>query len=613
MYRYLFLFPALLFSNELELIFEEADEIAREKSINLKDMPSSVTLLEQKDFIGARTLLEALASLPNVELSTSSIGWDYLVIRGYKTPNMSSFDKVKIFIDGIPVNELTTGSAHFYLNLPIELIEKIRVFRGANSANYGNGASAGAISVTTKIGSSSFDDEIFVKNWGSGFLISDDNLFLDGYKDGESFGVGANMFLSDFQFYTRYKRDVTENFYGLSEVWEEEKGQQEKESIISKLSTRKYLGFGEFSSEVGISLFKNSSTFQKYNSNDKKRLFSEIEEWNYYDRYRFANVEFEFDKFGNNYLTIGARYEKMDSLGNSKKSFIEKNRREDDFTYLFTEEREKPFTNHNSDEVLSLYFRDLYTFGNDLDFSLNGRIENSENSFQFGSIYRFSDESRVKGVYNRAYRLPSWSEESESDLEIEKLEGLEISLIYEDLIYETLFELNLFQYENSQTIETEFYDIDDDFRKDFVPVDKLEDFEKRFSNSENKTLNRGLELNFGKTFLRDYEFNFNYGFVDTEHLSRHLIKSSFLAQLLPNLSSYTQFYFVDEIDKDEIYIKPYNKIDQTLSYSFENSTLKLYIKNLLNRDIFVESFTTAQKDGLKKEGRELFFSYVYKF
>ena len=666
MKKYLiFLFPIFLISDELALLLEEADKIIRDKKLNLKDMPSTITLLQKSDFdkVGARTLIEALSSLPNVEISISSIGWNYLIIRGYKSPNMSLFDKVKIFIDGVPVNELTTGSAHFYLNLPIELIERIEVFRGANSSLYGNGAYAGAISVITKIGDRSSEDSFFIKSGSSenevvGFNISKKFGYLETYFDGysysdksensskgdlnrgensdenlKSYGLGLNIIYRDFEFSSRYKSDISGNFFGSSEIIENEKGFQKKESLLSKLSYKTDLDFVDIQLSTGVNIFKNSSLFQTYYFKSENFETSNTDIIEYSDRLKFIETKLSFSKFLDNYFSIGLKYEKWDSLNSSYLFEKEEFQKNYGFTSFYRYRSDEDFVEGKEEEIYTLYFQNLYSVNQNFDISLSGRVDKylnygDENSFQLGSIYRFSDMARVKGVYNRAYRLPSWNEESDTTLEIEKLDGLEIAFIYENLVTDFLFEINLFRYLNHKTIETQFYQQniveDTNNHKHIVEVgtaqdniiqeNEIDEYERKFKNSSRATENRGVELNLNYRFNQDYSLNFNYGYVDTEKYHRYLSKLTFSAEVTSKISFYTYFLYVDEIDKDRVFISEYLKIDETLIYKIDNSsTLKLYIKNIFNSDIYVESFTTVEKDGLKRDGREIFISYIYDF
>jgi len=666
MFKYfLLIFPILLISNEFDMLLEEADKIVRDKKLNLKDMPSTITLLQKDDFdrIGARTLVEALSSLPNVETSISSIGWDYLIIRGYKTPNMSRFDKVKIFIDGVPVNELTTGSAHFYLNLPIELIERIEVFRGANSSIYGNGAYAGAISVVTKIGDRDSENSVFLKvgsskNRVTGFNISTRFGKLETYFDGfsysdnsfnssngelsrgensdeniESYGLGLNLIFGNFSFSSRYKFDKTGNFFGESEIIESDKGYQKKESFLSKLSYKNDFEIGDFEISLGRNLFTNSSSFQTYYFKSVNIESSKSKKIEYTDCLKFLESKFNFNKFANNYLSLGLKYEKWESLDNDYKFQKDEVQKYEKSSSIYRYSDNGNFVDNENEEVFTIYFQNLYSLNQNLDIAFSGRLDSysnygDEKSFQIGSIYRFSDLARIKGVYNQAYRLPSWREDSETSLEIEKLNGLELSFIYENLVTDFLFEVNIFRYLSQKTIETIFFQtniIENEDKShsvedvitvdsDIIHEDEVEEYRKKFQNRQAETENRGFELNLNYRFHQNYNLNLNYGYVSTDSYHRYLSKIGLFANISSKLSFYTNFLYVDEIDKNEIYINDYLKVDETIIYKLDSSsTLKLYIKNLFNEKIFYESFTTVEKDGLKRDGREFFISYIYNF
>src|SRR5262245_4904848 len=84
-------------------------------------------------------------------------------ITGFGSPGQSAFasirgaapDQVLVLIDGVKVNDLTTGQYDF-ANLTTENIDRIEVLRGGGGALYGSEAIGGVINVLTPRGEGPF-------------------------------------------------------------------------------------------------------------------------------------------------------------------------------------------------------------------------------------------------------------------------------------------------------------------------------------------------------------------------------------------------------------------------------------------------------------------------
>lgn len=112
----------------------------------------SVSIITAQDIkkSGARTVsqaLERVLGLP-VKLDLSGTGGDSVDLRGY---GATAWSNQVIMVDGLRLNE-GDQSAPRLASIAIDSIERIEVVRGASSVIYGEGASAGAILITTKAG-----------------------------------------------------------------------------------------------------------------------------------------------------------------------------------------------------------------------------------------------------------------------------------------------------------------------------------------------------------------------------------------------------------------------------------------------------------------------------
>ncbi|MGE4295602.1 MAG: TonB-dependent receptor plug domain-containing protein [Campylobacterales bacterium] len=132
---------------------EETSTLATRTKLNIDDLPSTITVLhrDQLSRMGFLTLHDALSILPGVDSTRSSNGWRMATMRGAYVANSFGFDKVKLLIDGVDVTTALYGSVYYYLDFPVDLIERIEVLRGPASVEYGTGAYAGAINVVTRL------------------------------------------------------------------------------------------------------------------------------------------------------------------------------------------------------------------------------------------------------------------------------------------------------------------------------------------------------------------------------------------------------------------------------------------------------------------------------
>ena len=93
----------------------------------------------------ARTLDQALALLPGVEIRTGAEGTPRIDIHGFRTRH------VMLLLDGMPLNSTYDGQFDPTI-IPTENIAKIKVSYGTSSVLYGQGGLGGVINIITKKG-----------------------------------------------------------------------------------------------------------------------------------------------------------------------------------------------------------------------------------------------------------------------------------------------------------------------------------------------------------------------------------------------------------------------------------------------------------------------------
>jgi iron complex outermembrane receptor protein len=111
--------------------------------------PAIATVITAHDIqkLGATTLVEVLATVPGLYVSTARGLNDIFVIRGFFDEFNTS---VLLLINGIPVNNVVNGGRPQAWRMPVHNIARVEIIRGPGSALYGADAAAGVINVITK-------------------------------------------------------------------------------------------------------------------------------------------------------------------------------------------------------------------------------------------------------------------------------------------------------------------------------------------------------------------------------------------------------------------------------------------------------------------------------
>lgn len=134
---------------QLLQLLEEQTTLATKSRLNADYVPGMMTVLHGKDLEkkGARTVWEALAMVPGVELAIEEAGRKQVVIRGVGRTYASG--NTKILLNGISMNSSHLAHAEPVMDIPIEQVERIEVIRGPGSAIHGEFALTGVINVIT--------------------------------------------------------------------------------------------------------------------------------------------------------------------------------------------------------------------------------------------------------------------------------------------------------------------------------------------------------------------------------------------------------------------------------------------------------------------------------
>ena len=157
------LMMGVTFAGHAQLQLEEIVVTAQKRAQNLQDVPISVLAVSGEEISrqGFKRLEEVTTLMPNVTVTEAALG-DQLFIRGIGSGLNIGFEQsVGTFVDGVYLGR-GLQSRNIFLD-----IERIEVLRGPQSTFFGNNAIAGAMSITTRGPSETWDGYVsgMLRRW----------------------------------------------------------------------------------------------------------------------------------------------------------------------------------------------------------------------------------------------------------------------------------------------------------------------------------------------------------------------------------------------------------------------------------------------------------------
>ncbi len=459
---------------DFETLLDNVSSLATKKSLNVDYMPSVITIIDSQTYTdaGIQSVGEALGMLPGIQMQLSPMGYSMATVRGFKNPNAYLSDKIKILIDGVAINNEVAGSGDFYMDFPMQLVDRIEVLRGPNSTTQGSGAFYGTVNIITKLGNSKEEKKIFLGTGSYSTLTAGANvynisdkwkIFADGYithnnkslpienrteRTNEAMrdvSVGFKALNGGFEFLTRYKRSVYGNFYGF----------EEDPSLIA-LSPNEHINSYFFSqasyktniNDVGIETKVN---FSHRELNEGSNIagagttasrFATVgvpmqDGFYFTEKLKEQNFEaesiFTLPKIGSNEIVagVGARYVRIpqDDYFNSVENAIAQNLSTilssvnyNSFRYRAAREPAywanptTSFIKANQTRTIAYgYLQDLISLNDDVDVILGARLDNYSDigakwSQRAAVVYRSDDKTIFKLLYGSAFRAPTLTE-----------------------------------------------------------------------------------------------------------------------------------------------------------------------------------------------------------
>jgi len=597
---------------------DEVSEIATKTKLNIDDTPSFVTVLHSDKLqkLGIENIFEALNLVPGVELKKELTGVPVIIFRG-----VTQKSEVKLMIDGVTINNSYRGSIYYFLDFPIEIIDRIEVIRGAGSVLYGSGAISGVINIITKSSEKSAKNLIFTnisdsKN-GIGALVStnianfklsldtyyqksDKTIFIGKNISGQTgdtdrhlkdYSVGINLSDDYFTFLGRIKKSNIGTAYGFLGVLDTNLNNYnvQNDSIFTQLSYKNNLNKdNKITLLSGFHAYKQCANIQHL----KPAIFNT----NYKEKSFYSEMNLFSTSITNNELLAGLKYESSETVTSE---------------WFFDTVPYTPISDSTlSRETYSFYLNDKYSISPNFDLSAGFRYDNYSdfgNSYSpnIGLVYRVSEKIKLKALYSNAFRAPSWIElTSNANLQAESSDSIETGVVFK-------------HYQNN-VIRVNFY-----ASKINHMITKNPATKKYIQNSENNFLGTELEYIYSPT--SQLELNLFTSYIkatddnsdDLTNIANILISSSLTYELESGFTFGSLVKYVSSskrsIDDTREDMDSSIILNQTISYSFKDFTASLIVKDLFNSGKYYALEKNSYETDFDDDGRAIMLKASLEF
>ncbi len=647
----------------LDQLLESASVEAGENYLNIDYTPSVVSVIkkEQLLLLGVNTLFEALDIIPGIQTSVSNIGIKKVIVRGVDSPNNFTFDKMKLQIDGSPIEMALFNNSSLYLDMPIQIIERIEILRGPASALYGNGAFSGVINVVTQKGSSSvfvatgsydyylgglrfahdIDDKTTI-DISSYLQRSDKHIDVEEYfsppvEHTQKDQYSTNEQLDDYAFFAQFKHDTfalrsrykkykTGNFYGWNERLETRDDLRREEEyflieasnravIATKTSLKTLLAYSNYSFVLDTEDYVSHGliwTAYEFGASTKESSYrAELSiESSYFDSQEIkGGVEFSRVKLVDSYID-----DNLSPYG--KRALVKRGLNRD---------------------ILAIFLNDTVALSRDLmvlvairgDYYINHKRVYP--TAQLGAVYTMDDSLKIKFNYGRSFRAPSWieqytSEYGEGDGTREGNLGLEAESV-------DTFELAVIL--SSESRLRAGFNMYYSLFENVLGTDDRSDSDQKYSNHKDVD-SLGAEFSLDVSLLEQDRLHLNLAYVESGYVSigdeqkeqfmptasRWMVKGYYTHFVTPSLVLSVLGKYIGEIPRNQQFdnrpvnrgVDEYFVADITLSYRFiKNLTLRASIKNLFDEQISYPSYYSRHDDGMPRERRNYLIAGEYRF
>ncbi|MCF6340236.1 MAG: TonB-dependent receptor [Sulfurimonas sp.] len=561
--------------------------------------------------LGISNLFEALNLVPGVQISRESSGVATVIFRG-----STQKGEVKLMIDGISINNSYRGSIYYYLNFPIEMINRIEVIRGPGSILYGSGAISGVINIITNNSQKDTQNKIFTSagsynsyNVGTNISTKANNIdiSLDSYyqknkksiptgpdkysNTGESdqhlkdYSVGINISNEKFSFISRLKRSEDGNYYGMFNILDNDLNNlyNINQSFVAQISYQHL-----FDNKNKIDITTGLNNYQQ-EIRTTHPSFS-IVTGNYQEHSYFTQADFISTLIKDNEFLIGIKYEHHSIIRSDA---------------LYSGVQNDLVSPNAKKHTLSFYINDNYNLTNNIDISAGLRYSHYSSTKDTiipsaGVIFRFTNKLRFKAMYSAAYREPSWIEQkSNPNLNAETSSTIEIGFIYKQNL-QNILRINFYKSKINNLIKK-------DSGGQYVHFNNY-----YFLGSEIEYIfspNNKIDLTFIASYIDAKDENKN----NVPDVANILSTSSFIYSFDSGVNIGSLLKYTSKSKRSQADTRNDKKsniiFDQSISYHIDELIISATIKDLFNSgSSYASPINTYPNDLIDTKGRTFFIN-----
>ncbi|PIE91254.1 MAG: hypothetical protein CR997_01915 [Acidobacteria bacterium] len=549
----------------------------------LDDVGSSTVVVTAKEIkeMNAATVAEVLNTVSGITtLSNGGPGKaSSLLLRGFHSRH------TLVFVDGVRINENTSGGFNLS-EIPVDMIERIEVIKGAQSAVYGSDAMGGVVQIITKqrnkqgIGGSleaqagsrdhqKFSLNVNGKSGDVNYGVSYSKYSLGDYSiapgdeedpfESENFigKVGVQLGDSKIDLMTRYSDNETDldGGWGLPE----EDDDREQNSKLSTTNLKWTHAFNSKLSHVFDASYHKQETVGKDDG---------------FQSYKYENTSTQ--------LHYQLNYQPTDSLTVVSGLAHDENTGQNEG---FIEKQTISTTALHAELLWKFYEKGMLTLGarND-DHELFG----NETTYRLSGNASLTDDLKLHGAFGTGFKAPTvndlfWPESPWStgnpDLNPETSEGYDLGLTWSR--------------GNIKAIDLTFFSND---VKDLIVWAPDENYRYSPENIDEATL-EGLEFRFQAQFASAVDFNLNYTYLKAEdsmgeqlpHRPENQAQIGLNWNVTSNFSFRTDFLYKGDRTENlagvPTTMDSYTKVNLGLAYSLkERYRIALQVENATDEE-----------------------------
>ena len=578
---------------------------------------------------GYNTIEEILKRTPGVNFVNNGFG--YIVdVRGQGVQGAAK--NVKVLVDGSPLNILDMSHAILPLNsISVEDIEKIEIINGGGTVLYGGGTAGGVINVITKktqeepvknkvyYQNSSFDTNKL--GFGTSIKFADNFLLDLGYeningngyrrgdkRDGENLRGGFTYNISDNQTLrfkaTRYKEESKESDGITKAQLNNDRKQAGTTLTESDLDRTEYSLNYEIKPTDNLTfslLGYNQKTIRDYDQEAPAGRMTHKTDGQFKDRKTGVDLKGKYN-YGSGNVIFGYEYIKNNSNRSSYGAMYMRNSRLFPTSTIDIDLQKNTHSafvqgRHSLTDKLegTLGYRyehaDYDIHRTDGRNVINKNTKKSNNAYETGLNFKYSDTGNIYAKYERGYRSPSPTEMVDksitkgyvlNNLKSEKYDTYEIGI--KDMIGPSFVSLTGFYTKKNDEI--------------LIDVPGGHGLNWTYKNLQ-KTERKGVEL-FAEQYFGTFRINESVSYVDAKiskgadknkkipYVSKTKATLGANYEVLTGLNLTADFnYFSNSVDGNYEKIKGYSTTDLGVSYAHKTGLgVQAGVKNVFDKKYY---------------------------